>query len=68
MNVALSIYYHIKSHPPEMFTFTKFKSVYTQKDFSRVSYPHYKEEIKNVELCPKYMFLIYYTYRIVYEK
>lgn len=69
MNVLLSIYYHIKSHPPEMFKNSgTFKNLYAWEDFSRVSYPHYEEEMEWVELWPKYMFLIYYTYMISYEK
>ena len=45
-----------------------FKNLYAWEDFSRVSYPHYEEEMEWVELWPKYMFLIYYTYMISYEQ
>ena len=67
MSVLLSIYYHIKSHPPQNFP-GKWKSVHAWDNFSSVDYPQYEEYIEEVERWPKYMFLIYYTYRLCYEK
>ena len=68
MSVLLSIYYHIKSYPPEKYPNTNFKEIMAWRDFSSMSYPQYEAEIEYVELWPKYMFLIYYTYLISYEK
>tara|TARA_A100001011_G_C14314143_1_gene847091 strand:+ start:1057 stop:1614 length:558 start_codon:yes stop_codon:yes gene_type:complete len=74
MSVLLSMYYHIKSYPPEK-TYGprgsivgKYKDIKAWEDFSKISYPEYEEEMEHVELWPKYMFLIYYTYLISYEK
>ena len=68
MNVFLSIYYHIKSHPPETLEARYSKQIAAWDNFSEISYPHYEEEIDNVEFWPKYMFLIYYTYIVAYEQ
>lgn len=66
MSVLLSIYYHIKTHPPQNYP-GKFKNISAWNDFSSVDYPQYEKYIGYVDKWPKYMFLIYYTYKLCYE-
>lgn len=67
MSVLLSIYYHIRSNPPQMYS-GQFKSLEAWETFSYVNYPQYEEYIDDVSNWPKSMFLIYYTYKLCYEK
>ena len=57
---------HIKSHPPR--PNDDFPYITAWRDFSDEKYPQYEKEIDNVESWPKYMFLIYNTYKLCYEK
>ena len=68
MSVLISIYYHIKSNPPEYFKDSKFKGLHAFNEFSYIISPLYQEQIEYTDLWPKYMYLIYYTYKISYQK
>ena len=67
MSLLLPIYYHIKSHPPQLYPDTSNKTLSAWDDFSNLYYPQYEMYIDYVDKWPKYMFLLYYTYKLSYQ-
>jgi len=67
MSLLFDIYYHIKSHPPQLYTGRSNKSLRAWEDFSHHDYPQYEMYIEYVDIWPKHLFLIYYTYKLSYE-
>lgn len=67
MSILLRIYYHIKSHPPQTYPHQSNKTLYAWEDFSNHDFPQYEMYIDYVDKWPKYMFLIYYTYKLSYQ-
>lgn len=71
-SILLSIYYHIKNHPPELFIQKKNKkdinpSIEAWFDFINNNYSFYNDVEDNIEYWPKFMFLLYHTYNISYK-
>jgi hypothetical protein len=63
----LEVYYHIKLFPPR--GTNRSKALRAWEDFIvKNNYPMYDEYIDDVDRWPKFMFLLYNTYRYAYNE
>lgn len=72
MSILLTVYYHIKNNPPSKFIMKKNKKDINVKikawfNFMEKNYPFYEELEEDVDKWPKFMFLLYYCYKISYS-
>ena len=75
INILQGIYNHIISHPPypnhsgeDLDDGDVNYTLNAWDDFSNTNYPEYDLVYENVHHWPKFMFLIYYTYKVSYIK
>ena len=65
--IMLEVYYHIKLFPPR--GTNRSKALRAWEDFIvKNNYPMYDEYIDDVDRWPKFMFLLYNTYRYAYNE
>lgn len=67
MSILLTVYYHIKSHPPSLYikkSMKQFRNPVNRAwdNFMRTNYPFYDDFMYDERFWPKFMFLLYYTY------
>jgi len=72
ISILLTVYYHIKNHPPEKYIGKQNKkdinvTLRAWHDFTSDNYPFYDDVQDNVDRWPQFMFLLYHTYKISYR-
>ena len=71
-SILLSVYYHIKNNPPEFYLKKKNKKnknpvISAWDDFTSKNYPFYDDVDDDIDRWPKFMFLLYHTYKLSYR-